>query len=287
MPCRPDGFVAGMAHCRGSRQSHKLDYDNRQPLAGSRSFVQSHRQHVGSKMKRSFVLLLCSAVIGVLTFSAPVAAKTTKECQSEWRADKAANQAKGITEKAYVAKCRSAENAMKPKAEKSSAKEKMTKETKTKKAETKKEESKKSAGKEKSVKACQAEWRANKKANQAKGVTEKAYVEQCRSGSAMTAPTTMPSSASSTKMEKSTSKPHEKMSSTPGMGKPTGADQYATESQAKSHCSRGTVVWVNLESKIYHFSGGKVYGHTKSGAYMCESEAMKQGMRAAKNEKHP
>jgi len=35
---------------------------------------------------------------------------------------------------------------------------------------------------QKTVKACQAEWRANKDANQAKGVTEKAYVTQCRAG---------------------------------------------------------------------------------------------------------
>jgi hypothetical protein len=49
----------------------------------------------------------------------------------------------------------------------------------------------------------------------------------------------------------------------------------------------GTVVWANLDSKIYHFSGNKTYGQTKAGAYMCERDAMAQGMRAAKNEKRP
>ena len=49
----------------------------------------------------------------------------------------------------------------------------------------------------------------------------------------------------------------------------------------------GTVVWANLNSKIYHFSGHKDYGNTKSGAYMCELDATTQGMRAAKNEKRP
>ena len=43
----------------------------------------------------------------------------------------------------------------------------------------------------------------------------------------------------------------------------------------------------NLDSKIYHFSGHKDYGHTKEGAYMCEKDALGQGIRAAKNEKHP
>jgi hypothetical protein len=47
------------------------------------------------------------------------------------------------------------------------------------------------------------------------------------------------------------------------------------------------VVWANLKSKIYHFSGTKDYGATKDGAYMCEKDATAQDIRAAKNEKHP
>jgi hypothetical protein len=63
--------------------------------------------------------------------------------------------------------------------------------------------------------------------------------------------------------------------------------QFANEAQAKSHCPGDTVVWVNLSSKIYHFSGSKDYGTTKRGAYMCEKETASAGVRAAKNEKHP
>lgn len=47
------------------------------------------------------------------------------------------------------------------------------------------------------------------------------------------------------------------------------------------------MVWANPDSRIYHFSGNKNYGNTKSGAYMCEKETTASGMRAAKNEKHP
>jgi hypothetical protein len=65
------------------------------------------------------------------------------------------------------------------------------------------------------------------------------------------------------------------------------AGQFTTESQAKAHCPTDTLVWANLGTKIYHFSGNKAYGHTKSGAYMCEKEATGAGIRAAKNEKHP
>ena len=73
----------------------------------------------------------------------------------------------------------------------------------------------------------------------------------------------------------------------PGAGKPEGANQYTSETLAKAHCITGTVVWANLNSKIYHFAGHDDYGHTKQGAYMCEKDALAQDIRAAKNEKHP
>jgi hypothetical protein len=44
----------------------------------------------------------------------------------------------------------------------------------------------------KTASACRAEWRANKAANQAKGITEKAYVAQCRGGAAPAQTTTAP-----------------------------------------------------------------------------------------------
>ena len=47
----------------------------------------------------------------------------------------------------------------------------------------------------------------------------------------------------------------------PAPSTPTGpaeANQFSTEAQAKARCPSDTVVWVNLTSKIYHFSGTKV-----------------------------
>lgn len=76
-------------------------------------------------------------------------------------------------------------------------------------------------------------------------------------------------------------------SSTPATKTPTNSGQFAEESQAKAHCPSDTVVWANLSSKVYHFSGSKDYGNTKRGAYVCEKDATAQGLRAAKNEKHP
>src|SRR5215472_7990021 len=40
-------------------------------------------------------------------------------------------------------------------------------------------------------------------------------------------------------------------------------------------------------SSVYHFAGYPSYGNTKRGAYMCEVDATRQGMHAAKAEQHP
>ena len=153
------------------------------------------------------------------------------------------------------------------------------------------------AGEKKTVKECESEWRANKAANQAKGITEKAYVAECRGGAKAMNPAPAPvqtkmTPPASAPMEKKTSAPMAPakpaaQAKSPGMGKPEGANQYAAEAGAKAHCPSGLVVWANLDSKIYHFSGYGDYGKTKQGAYMCEKDAMSQGLRAAKNEKHP
>jgi hypothetical protein len=144
---------------------------------------------------------------------------------------------------------------------------------------------------QKTVKACQAEWQANKAENQAKGVTEKAYVDVCRSGTVTTQPTATPAAA---KPAPTIAAPAPAPNAAaprpvikPAANAPLGANQFPLEAQAKARCPADSVVWVNMKSKIYHFSGHKDYGTTKEGAYMCEKDATAQGIRAAKNEKHP
>ena len=44
------------------------------------------------------------------------------------------------------------------------------------------------------------------------------------------------------------------------------------------------MVWVNLDSGVYHKEGTRYYGKTKNGKYMSEPDAIKAGYRAAKNE---
>jgi hypothetical protein len=236
----------------------------------------------------------CSLVIGVALLMSPAFAqeKTVKACQAEWRANKADNQAKGITEKAYVANGRGFDSAAKP-APAPAGTPPMDKKHKKDKPTTAPAAP---AAAQKTAKACRDEWRANKADNQAKGVTEKAYVTQCRAGTAAAQPAPAPE-------KKTTSAPPPAPAPTPAQTPPpsrsttqaappaatvpTGANQYSTEAQAKARCGTGTVVWANLDSKVYHFASYKNYGTTKSGAYMCERDATSQGMRASKNEKHP
>jgi hypothetical protein len=281
-------------------------------------------------MKLSLVPVICAAIIAGSAMSAPAFAqeKSAKACADEWRANKAANQDKGITEKAYVAKCKGGAAAAAPaaaadtkkdaaaaaKAEKAAAAAKAKEEKAAAAAKAKEEKAaaaakakdekaaaaakpaaaadKKPAGK--TAKACSDEWRADKKGFQTKGITEKSYVEDCRAGT-----TTAAAPAAPAAMKKETAAPaaaapaakeaakEKKEMAAPGMGKPEGANQYTSETLAKAHCITGTVVWANLDSKIYHFAGNDDYGHTKQGAYMCEKDALAQSIRAAKNEKHP
>jgi hypothetical protein len=67
----------------------------------------------------------------------------------------------------------------------------------------------------------------------------------------------------------------------------TGEHQYSTERQASARCPSDTVVWANTRSNIYHFRGTHNYGTTIAGTYICEQDAIAEGMRAAKNETHP
>ena len=149
---------------------------------------------------------------------------------------------------------------------------------------------------QKTVAACRDEWRANKAANQANGITERAYVAQCRGGgsprqaTSSAPPANAPTTASPVSPSTSTAAappsnpvpaPTQQSTNQPR------ANEFATEAQAKARCPADTVVWANLPSRIYHFSDTRYYGETKHGAYMCERDALAAGMHAAKNETHP
>ena len=48
-----------------------------------------------------------------------------------------------------------------------------------------------------------------------------------------------------------------------------GANQYASEGEAKRHCPLDSVQWLNTKSGALHAKGTQYYGNTKHGAYVC------------------
>lgn len=158
---------------------------------------------------------------------------------------------------------------------------------------------------QKTEKACKEEWQANKAANQAAKITEKAYVEKCRGAAPKPAAEKTPAAAPAKPETPAAAAPKPatpaaaapaqapapaatKMTpAKPATATATGANQFTTEAAAKARCPSDTVVYVNLKSNIYHFAGHKDYGNLKNGTYMCEKDTAGAGARAAKNEKHP
>ena len=63
-----------------------------------------------------------------------------------------------------------------------------------------------------------------------------------------------------------------------------GLQSFSTEQLSKQHCPSDTVVWLNLNTGVYHFKGEHLYGNTKNGAYVCQKEADKAGDRATREQ---
>jgi hypothetical protein len=248
--------------------------------------------------------VICSTLIGlvILTSQSVAGQKTIKACQEEWRANKVGNQANGVTERSYVDQCRAGGAPSQPIAAPAPSPPNPG-------AGTRPSRSSQTAAGQKTIKACQEEWRANKATNQANGITEKSYVEQCRAGGAPSqpiaapvapppartaAPTATPTAPAAPGPAPAATAPTIRRTPSPAAGPaappqstPVGTNQFATEAQAKARCPSDTVVWANLKSRIYHFSGSRNYGSTKNGAYMCETDTVAVGFRAPKNEEHP
>jgi hypothetical protein len=231
-------------------------------------------------MRLLSMVITAAAVAIVAAMASPASAqeKTVKACQDEWRANKADFKARGITEKAYVAQCRGETTAQPTPAP-----------APTQTAAPPPAAPAPSAAPQKSASACRREWRANRDAFKAAGVTQKLYVERCQAGETVAVPAAPPPAAPTAAP---TAAPPPAPAPAPTAtvtvaATSTRAGQFATEAEAKSACIADTVVWANLKSMVYHFAGYKNYGNTKRGAYMCEKQAVTQGFRASKTEKHP
>jgi hypothetical protein len=251
-------------------------------------------------MGRRLVALVCTAaMLGFASVPAAAQQKTAKPCNDEWTANKATIQASGKTKKVFIAECRGqapAAAAPAPKPATTAAPRPSRTAAPT------------PAANVKTAKQCNDEWAANKAVIQASKKTKKQFMAECRTrppGASTTtaapAPTAPPPpataarpSAAAPTTPPAASPPARQPSAAPPAGRapatataPTAAGQFSTEGQARARCPSDTVVSVNTVSSIYHFAGGRNYGKTKSGAYMCERDATASGARAAKNEKHP
>lgn len=66
---------------------------------------------------------------------------------------------------------------------------------------------------------------------------------------------------------------------------PMGAGTGAAASAPAQVPPQAGMVWVNLDTKVFHEPGSRWYGKTKNGKFMTEADAVAAGYRAAK--KHP
>ena len=143
---------------------------------------------------------------------------------------------------------------------------------------------------QKSAKACETEWTANKASIQGSGKTKKAFMIECRAGTGAVAKAPSETAPAGQEAASKETAPARQRTAKRGQTNPTistGAAEYASEAEAKTHCPGDTVVWANTRSKVYHFAGSRSYGHTKRGAFMCEKDTASAGLRSAKNEKRP
>jgi Tfp pilus assembly protein PilE len=237
-------------------------------------------------MRRTILgILVAGGIAGILAMSAaPSFAKTVKECDDEYAANKAAIKASGQTKKDYVAACRG-ETATAPAAAPAAAP-----------APAPAAPAAPAAANAKPTKDCDAEYAANKAAIKAGGQTKRDFVAACRSGTEViptgsAAAPAAPAPAPAAPAAAPAPAPQVAPAPAPVAPKPqvgaTGAGGFSTDAQARARCPSDTVVWVNTKSRIYHFAGTHNYGHTEQGTYMCEADAKAAGDRAAENEKHP
>jgi hypothetical protein len=72
-------------------------------------------------------------------------------------------------------------------------------------------------------------------------------------------------------------KPKSSVSASPSTTPVTASTGTATPAPGGDH----GVVWVNTQTHVYHREGSRFYGTTKKGKYVSESDAIKEGDRAA------
>jgi hypothetical protein len=58
---------------------------------------------------------------------------------------------------------------------------------------------------------------------------------------------------------------------------------FPREQEAQQHCPDDLIVWLDRPTQTYHYRGQRWYGATKTGAYVCQNEAVRAGMQATRS----
>ena len=126
-------------------------------------------------MKKALLMYGFSAVIASsLLMSSPSSAKTVKACEEEWKANKTTIQTSGKKKKDFITECRAETASTEPSA--APAAQATPAETPNSSATAPRTRS------AKTIRACAAEWTANKEALQASGKTRAGFITECRGG---------------------------------------------------------------------------------------------------------
>jgi hypothetical protein len=54
---------------------------------------------------------------------------------------------------------------------------------------------------------------------------------------------------------------------------------FRTEPQAQQHCPNDSVVWIDVQKRIYYVKGQRLYALGSAGIYVCRKEAGRSGYR--------
>jgi hypothetical protein len=242
-----------------------------------------------NSIRAAFSALILAGVLGAVGV-APASAMTKKACEDAWHQAKAAGQSPGTFKTYQAANCAGdAPAAATPAAQPASA--------------PAAEPAAASAG-PMTRKACEDAWHQAKAAGQSPGTFKTYQAANCNGAApAAAAPAAEPAPAPAPAAQPApapVAQPAPAPAPAPAKpapavakpaptaaAQPTGAGEFATDTEAKSHCPTANVVWVNTKTHIFHYAGHPRYGKTKQGAYMCEADATAAGDRASKSEKAP
>lgn len=246
-------------------------------------------------MRYSFASLVAAA-IATLPVAGPTAANAAsvmRTCATEWKKAEAAGTTGGQTWPQFLAQCRTSQSSAAAAPAPASQSGSLIPSWLQPAAPASAPASNAGGGTEHQsiMRLCASRWKDAKAAGTTGGQTWPQFLAQCRagqgsvaaapSGGFASAPAPAPAPASQSGSLFPWQQPSAPASNV-GAPRAARAGEYATELQARAQCPSDTVVWTNTSTHVYHYSGTRYYGHTRRGAYMCETQARAAGYRAAR-----